>query len=134
MAVTQTGDIFVTGYGYDEATQKDMITLRLDDSGGLSDVAEVPTAAIGLEAWPNPFNPRVNLAFDLPRAADVRLAVFDLRGRQVAVLLDESLAPGPHLAHWDGRLPDGQVAASGVYLAIVDDGLVRSSRKIILAK
>lgn len=133
LAVTALGDVFVTGYGYDEYSGKDMVTLRLDVAGA-SPVAELPRAGSVVRAWPNPFNPRVNFQFDLPQTADVRLTIFDLRGRQVAVLLDQRLEAGGHEAYWDGRGSNGRVAASGVYMAILEDGRERISRKIVLAK
>jgi len=133
LAVTAAGDIYVTGYGYGEDSGKDMITFRLDASGA-SPVAELPEVAGLMRAWPNPFNPRVNFDFELPRTANIRLTVFDLRGHQVAVLLDDRLEPGIHRASWDGRGSDGRAAASGVYLAIIESELGRSSRKIVLAK
>jgi len=133
LAVNAAGDIFVTGYGYDEYSGKDMVTLCLEVPV-TSPVAELPEMAAGMRAWPNPFNPRVNFDFDLPRTANIRLAIFDLRGRQVTVLLDERLEPGTHRTHWDGRSDDGRSVASGIYMAIMDNGRERSSRKIVLQK
>jgi len=133
VAVNAAGQIFVTGYGYDEYSGKDMVTLCLEIPG-TSPVSDLPGFLARLQAWPNPFNPQVNFDFYLPRTADVRLAVFDVRGREVAVLLDERLESGQHRAHWDGRKGDGRKAASGVYLAVMDNGTGRSSRKIVLAK
>ncbi len=133
LAINEAGDIFVTGYGYDEYSGKDMVTLALE-APGTSPVAELPGAVARMRAWPNPFNPRVNFDFYLPRTADVQLAIFDLRGRQVTQLLDKRLEPGNHRAHWDGRSGDGRPAPSGVYLAIMDGGPERISRKIVLTK
>ena len=133
LACTADGDIYVTGYGYGEGTDKDMVTLHLD-AAGTSAAVELPPVVVAVRAWPNPFNPRVNFEFDLPRTADVRVSIFDLRGRQIAVLLEGRLDPGNHRTTWDGTAGDGQAAASGVYLAIIDDGLGRSSRKIVLEK
>jgi hypothetical protein len=133
LAVNSAGQIFVTGYGYDEYTGKDFVTLCLENSG-TSSVAELPGAVARMQAWPNPFNPRVNFDFYLPQTADVQLAIFDIRGRQVAQVLEERLEPGNHRAHWDGRGPDGRTAASGVYLAIISGGPEHISRKIVLTK
>jgi hypothetical protein len=64
-----------------------------------------------LQNYPNPFNPGTTIRFALPVAADVQLAVYDLLGRKVALLLDEKRNPGWHSVVWDAR---GH--ASGVYL------------------
>ncbi|MBK7672621.1 MAG: right-handed parallel beta-helix repeat-containing protein [bacterium] len=82
-------------------------------------VAPVPRGAesLALASWPNPFNPRATVAFDLQRAAHARLALYDLAGRLVRVLVDEQVNAGRHEAVWDGRDNAGRNAASGVYVA-----------------
>ena len=69
-------------------------------------------AAYGLEAaYPNPFNPQAAIRFALPEAADVRLVVYDVMGREVARLAEGAFDAGRHEATFDGsRL------ASGLYL------------------
>ena len=69
-------------------------------------------AAYALEAaYPNPFNPQATIRFALPEAADVRLVVYDVTGREVARLVEGKMAAGRHEATFDGsRL------ASGMYL------------------
>ena len=71
---------------------------------------------------PNPFNPRTTIAFDLPESGPVRLCVFDVAGRLVRTLVDESLPRGSHEAAWDGRDSSGREAASGSYLARLEFG------------
>jgi hypothetical protein len=70
-----------------------------------------------LAIWPNPCNPRAHLAFELADAGPVRLSLYDLAGRLVRTLLDDSLPPGHHEVVWDGRDATGRDAASGMYLA-----------------
>jgi hypothetical protein len=77
---------------------------------------------------PNPFNPSTRLAFEIDRTAWTRLAVFDVRGRLVRVLVDGPRAAGPHAVVWDGTDHDRRRLASGVYLARLtssDRSLVR---------
>jgi hypothetical protein len=66
--------------------------------------------------YPNPFNPEADIRFDAPEAADVRIAVFDLLGREVTTLLDGRVGPGRHVVRWNGRNSNGHSVASGVYL------------------
>ena len=76
----------------------------------------VPAAGATLAAWPNPFNPRVNLAWERARAGPLHLAVHDLRGRLVRRLLaGETVAARGHVV-WDGTDGEGRPAPSGVYL------------------
>jgi hypothetical protein len=64
---------------------------------------------------PNPFNPRVRIAFSLDRPGPVELTVFDLRGRRVRTLLRESKQAGEDAVVWDGTDDSGASVASGVY-------------------
>ncbi len=84
--------------------------------------AEVPTDYLLHQNYPNPFNPATQLRFGLPQTAQVRLTVFDVLGREVAVLVDERLPAGWHEAVFEaGDLPSGvylyQLEAEGRMLA-----------------
>jgi hypothetical protein len=90
--------------------------------------------AVLRHAAPNPFNPRTTLAFELPAPAWVRMAIYDVRGRLVRVLVDESLTSGSHVATWDGRDRRGGDVASGTYFARIDAGAVHEAVAITLAR
>jgi hypothetical protein len=78
----------------------------------------VPRAGLALEPnAPNPFNPSTRLSYALAHAARVRLAIHDVQGREIAVLVDRWEAPGPHEAVWDGRDAKGRAVGSGIYVA-----------------
>jgi hypothetical protein len=78
---------------------------------------------------PNPFNPRTTIRFDLPAAGPVRLAVYDVAGRLVRVLVEGERAAGSYEAVWDGRDASGRSAPSGSYLArLVAGGEVEGVR------
>jgi hypothetical protein len=130
---TDQGEVFVTGYAYSVETNKDLITIRYQVETA-SPATETPAAMIATKAWPNPFNPRVNLSFDLPRDGFASVEIFDARGRQVAVLQSGDLAAGNHTAVWDGRDSAGRSAAAGTYLVRVQSGDLRSVQKVVLAK
>ncbi|MEW6753117.1 MAG: alpha/beta hydrolase-fold protein [Candidatus Latescibacterota bacterium] len=66
--------------------------------------------------YPNPFNSATTLRFDLPQAAVVELAVYNLAGQQVATLVQGDREPGGYTVTWDGRDTEGRPLASGVYL------------------
>ncbi len=79
-------------------------------------VGDTPSLYSGLSgAVPNPFNPRVRIGFSLDRASPVSLVVFDLRGRRVRTLVQESRSAGPGSIIWDGTDDSGRAVASGVY-------------------
>lgn len=68
-------------------------------------------------ARPNPVSGRTAVAFDLPGAADVRLALYDAGGRRVRVIADARFDAGSHRVTWDGTDALGRKAAPGLYYA-----------------
>ncbi len=79
-----------------------------------------------LPSYPNPFREQTTLEYVLPEPASVRLAVYDVLGRQIRVLTDENQEAGRHTVAWDGRDESGKRMASGVYLArLVVDGTTK---------
>lgn len=94
----------------------------------LQALAGMPLSGVPSGAWfrlsicPNPFNPATIVRFDLPESGPVRLSVFDLAGRVVRTLVDESLPQGTHQAAWDGRDASGRDVGSGTYLARLEFG------------
>jgi hypothetical protein len=82
---------------------------------------------------PNPFNPTTTIAYDLPRASRVRLAIYDVRGREVRTLLDANQPAGSHQVRWDGRDARGVPAASGVYFyRLSATGFVQTKKMVLL--
>ena len=75
-----------------------------------TDAAMPATFALG-QNYPNPFNPSTVVSFQLPSVSRVRLVVYDLLGREVAVLVNEKMEAGFHEVKFDGSN-----LASGVYL------------------
>ena len=76
----------------------------------------VPEARpLAVTAGPNPFNPRTTIALDLPRAGEVAVRLYDIRGRLVRTLHDGPLGEGRHELTWDGDDDAGRAMASGVY-------------------
>jgi hypothetical protein len=66
--------------------------------------------------FPNPFNPRTTVSFTLLTAGPIQVAIYDTKGRMVALLIDGSLAAGAHTVDWDGRDAHGTSMPSGTYL------------------
>ncbi len=114
-----------------------VLTYDLDlDNDGVPDPLQ-PTAAVDMPAsgvrldppYPNPFNPMTTVSFTLPSGAPaaVHLAVFDARGRRVAVLVNDTLAPGRHRATWQGVDTRGRPVAAGTYFCrLVSEGAART--------
>ena len=65
--------------------------------------------------YPNPFNPTTTIAFELTRAAEISLEVFNVRGQKVVTLIDGMQVAGSHEIEWDATSSHGNRVASGVY-------------------
>jgi hypothetical protein len=83
---------------------------------------------------PNPFNPRTQIAFELPTRGDVEVVVYNLAGREVVTLYRGELPAGPHSVTWDGRTSDGSPAASGTYWYQLRTPDGQTSRSMVLLK
>ncbi len=97
--------------------------------------AAVPLTA-SLSAYPNPFNPAAVIRYSVPVAGRVRLAVYDMLGRRVEILVDEVKAPGTYEVRFDARLPGGQGSglAGGVYFCVLRGERYGGIFKIVLMK
>ncbi|NNM33082.1 MAG: hypothetical protein HKO53_08445, partial [Gemmatimonadetes bacterium] len=103
----------------------------------LADVTPAPFVAGEtrlLPAHPNPFNPTTLLRFELGEAADVRLRIYDDRGRQVRVLEPGLLPVGPHRVPWNARDGRGAPLASGVYRVLLEAGAQWQAQSVTLIK
>lgn len=93
----------------------------------------VPTMALKA-AFPNPFNPKVTIPFSLAEAEQVRMVIYDLRGRQVRALCDEVFAAGEQQLSWNGRDDQGHSLSSGVYFLKFITSSSRQTQKLVLAR
>lgn len=103
------------------------------DATGIGDDVEGPSRLRMMPSYPNPFNPRTTIAYEVP-AGDAQIAVFDVLGRVVAVLRDGHHEEGEHRVSWDGRGRDGEPVAGGVYFVRLEAGERTQSQKILLLK
>jgi hypothetical protein len=79
--------------------------------------------------YPNPFNPTTNISYTLKKSGNVRLAVFDLLGREVAVLVNGVQTAGAHIIPFAGHN-----LTSGVYFYRLENAGTTMTKKMILLK
>ncbi len=94
--------------------------------------ASVPQAFALEQNAPNPFNGQTAIRFALPQPSQVELAIYNLLGQPVAVLVQGPRAAGTFSVHWDGRDQAGRVVTSGVYLYQLRAGEYTQVRKLLL--
>jgi len=120
-------------------TASDFAGNESDLSAVVGAVTGVPAEALPrslalLPAAPNPFNPMTTVRFDLPRAGEVRLAVYRLDGKRVRTLVHERRDGGRHAVVWDGRDGTGREAPSGVYVARLEAAGVVQAQRLTLVR
>ncbi len=79
--------------------------------------------------FPNPFNPTTTIRFEVPRTEHIRLAVYDLLGREVGVLVNKPMNAGKYEVSFDGSN-----VSSGVYVYRFEAGGWAQTKKLILMK
>jgi flagellar hook capping protein FlgD len=88
--------------------------------------------------FPNPFRASTQVRFSLPARSNVKLAVFDVAGREIASLADGAWDAGSHAVSWSGATASGGAARGGVYFVRLAVGAAGSqagfvaTRKMIL--
>ena len=90
---------------------------------------ELPTEVALLGNYPNPFNPETSIRFALPRTDHVRLAVYDVVGREAAVLVDGVRVQGTHT-----EIFDAQGLPTGMYVYVLSTPETALTRKMLLVK
>lgn len=89
----------------------------------------VPQALRLEQNFPNPFNPVTEIRFELAQSENVSLVVYDLLGREAAVLARGYREAGKHQVLWDGG-----GSASGVYLCVLRAGTSIETRRMMLLR
>ena len=89
----------------------------------------IPNHPSLFQNYPNPFNPSTEIRFSLPNQSHVSLKIFDLLGREIAVLANEVLEAGDHSVKWNAA-----DAPSGIYFYRLEAGKFVETKKMILLK
>ncbi len=154
--MTEDGEIYVTGET--DAAGRTVLTIEFDQPreamltvtahncvpfGGTIGLGE-PTSDVGdaefgsvtalHQNYPNPFNPMTGIAFSLAERGHARIAIYDVSGRLVRVLIDEDVDAGPGFVAWNGRDDGGRDVASGTYFARMSGGGIFTERKMVLMR
>ena len=86
------------------------------------------------QAYPNPFNPTTRFTVDVPRLADVQLAIYNVLGQKVRTLMSGEVSPGSYQMEWDGTDGQGTSAPSGIYFVRMSSGEFNAVQKVMLMK
>jgi hypothetical protein len=97
--------------------------------GSEKQVRPIPTSYNLRDAYPNPFNPSTTMRFDLPYVTHTRLQIFDMLGRVIATLVDETKQAGSYEVTWNASN-----ISSGVYFYRLQAGSFVETKKLLLIR
>jgi len=83
---------------------------------------------------PNPFNSYTTIEFFIPKESHVRLAVFNVLGQELTILIDSDLPAGLIKTQWDGKDRFGNSLGSGVYIIQIKAGNFTATQKVMLLR
>ena len=86
------------------------------------------------KAFPNPFNPTVNISYGLPKEGLVKIIIYDLLGKEINRLFIQNQSPGWHNYVWNGTNSIGQSVSTGIYLFTIQVGDLFKIEKITYLK
>ncbi len=130
IAVDVNGSVYITGWtssGFSSFT-----TLKYSQVIGIDPVSsEIPSQFSLSQNYPNPFNPATKIKFAIPfgYSSQTILSVYDILGREVAVLVNEQLRPGKYEVDWDAS-----AFPSGVYFYKLVLSDIKETKKMVLVK
>lgn len=94
----------------------------------------LPTSFTITSVYPNPFNPRTQFEYYMPSSGKVTAKIYDILGRHVKTVVNQSMDAGKHTGIWDGNNELGIPVGSGIYFLQVQSANQSSSKKITLLK
>ncbi len=123
------GNVYVTGTS-SGFSGIDFLTVKYSQPIGITPIStEVPDGFELGQNYPNPFNPKTNVKIQMPKSGFVKLAVFDITGKEVAVLVNENLNAGTYNVDFDASQ-----LASGTYFYRIETGNFTEVKKMVLVK
>ncbi len=115
--------------------RRENVRQQLTELSQTSDIPVISAASVPSEAhlyqnYPNPFNPRTAVGYRLSALSDIELSIYDIRGREIAILTSGLKQAGYHEVIWDAA-----DFASGIYFAtLTTNGRLSGSKKLLLQK
>ena len=128
-------DFELAGRTQDNICYFDNISFSPSNSVGVDNRSETLPQGFALEQnFPNPFNPLTTLRYDLPENSLVNITIYDMLGRQVKTLMDQTQDAGYRSVIWDATNDYGKPVSAGIYLYQIQAGEYMQTKKMVLLK
>jgi hypothetical protein len=133
--ISGTWTIMATDGTHDVYAENGPFTLTIDGSKlEIADNDLIPETFALHANYPNPFNPTTTISYDLPEQSQITLGIYDILGKQIKTLINQSQDAGSKIAIWDGTDNLGRQVSAGVYLYQIQAGAFTQTRKMLLLK
>ena len=123
---------------FDISSSNDIITFNLGISSevnvGIDNDSIIPEKSLMLKAYPNPFNPMINLELDIKIKEYLKLDIYDIRGRHINMLFIGYAPRGISNIIWDAKSKYGETVSGGIYFCVIKTKNSSINQKIIYVK
>lgn len=130
IAVDGSSNVYVTGYSGGSGTGYDYATIKYFHTTSIQNISnEIPDQFSLSQNYPNPFNPTTIIRFDIQKPGFVTLRIYDILGKEVSILVSESLQAGTYEADFNAS-----GLTNGVYFYKLEAGGLNQVKKMVLLK
>ena len=98
------------------------------------DGSQIPGDFSLRQNYPNPFNSTTHIRFGLPKTANVTFTIYDISGKKIKSYYPKNYSPGFHTLIWEGDNTQGETAATGIYIIVMQTAQRSLSRRMLLLK
>ena len=111
------------------------VTMNVSSTAGIEEqIVSIPERVNLYQNFPNPFNPSTIIRYELPKDSQVKLDIFDVKGRYIRSLSDNTEAAGTHNVQWDSRDSQGRKVPNGVYFYTITTNDFTQTNKMVFIK
>lgn len=131
MIIDNFNNVYVTGYSYSSAnTDYDYLTIKYSQTVGIQNTFEENPEIFKLyNNYPNPFNPKTTISYQIPKQTSVSLRIFNSLGKEVTTLVNAEQNPGTYLLNFDGSN-----ISSGIYFYTLQTEEFTQTKSMVLLK
>lgn len=129
IGIDAQGKIYVAGVSDSGSSFQDYTIIKYSQTIGIQQISsELPDKFFLSQNYPNPFNPSTKIKFEIPGSAFIKLAVYDITGKETAVLVNDQLKAGIYEYTFNA-----EGLTSGVYFyTFLGDGITETKKMLLL--
>jgi hypothetical protein len=130
LTLDRFGNIYACGEIYSSTNFGDLLTVKYSQPIGIQPISnEIPVVYKLHQNFPNPFNPETKIRFQVPKLSNVKVVIYDILGKAIKLLINESLSPSTYEINWNA-----ENYPSGVYFCKLSTNEFQEMIKLSLVK